>query len=167
MRSWEMDGGPWTNMCGTILWSGDESGWQNIVSRTVIFQARLCSLCSSSIIYSVSGPSCCVLVPSYANKSLVWYLVLFRLFGLLFLTVLKSMTTKNCVVSLQRGWRLSTDTGCDYVVRYWTTPLKDNQRSNKGISPWYAISKSNDTAVSRTMCTIGQTLRRVTLNLVV
>ena len=34
-----MDGGSWTNIYGTTIWSGVEKYWQNIVSRPAIFRS--------------------------------------------------------------------------------------------------------------------------------
>ena len=63
MRSWKMDRGPWINIYGTILWSGDEpKDWQNIVSCTAIFTSY--SVRSVYFIFLLlSGLFCCVLAP--------------------------------------------------------------------------------------------------------
>ena len=57
-----MDGGSWTNVYGTTLWSGDEKYWQNIVCRAAIFKSDFVSIVCVQF-FAWSGLFCCVLVP--------------------------------------------------------------------------------------------------------
>ena len=62
MRCCKTDGGSWTNIYGTTLWSGDEKDRQIIVSRTAIFVSdSVRCVCFRFVLWS--GRFCCVLLP--------------------------------------------------------------------------------------------------------